>query len=463
MTKNLASIVLCAGKGTRMKSARAKVLHPILGHPLGTYTLRRALEVGADPVVAVVGHQAEEVERTFRADLGEAPIRFALQEEQRGTAHAVLCGRKALGGFAGEILILYGDTPLLRKETLAALLKAKRSARVPVAMITFEPPDPSGYGRIVREGGMVMRIVEDKDCTPEHRLIGEVNAGMYLVDSAFLWKALERVGTRNAQREFYLTDLVELAFVSGHPVVTVSAPFEEVGGVNDRVDLARATTSMRRRVNEAHLRAGVTLEDPDSTLIEEGVRIGQDSVLGPGSVLTGGTVLGKNVRVGVGCVIHASTVADGAQIKHYSLLDEARVGKEALIGPFARLRPGTELAERVHVGNFVETKKAKIGKGSKANHLTYLGDCQIGAGVNVGAGTITCNYDGVNKHQTVLGDGVFVGSDSQFVAPVTVGKGAYIGAGSTITEDVPPASLALARSRQVTKRDYLKKGRKKAG
>jgi len=264
------------------------------------------------------------------------------------------------------------------------------------------------------------------------------------------------VGTKNAQREFYLTDLVELAAAAGTPVAAVIASEEEVGGVNDRVDLARACTALRRRINEGHMLAGVSIEDPATTWIDEAVRIGQDTRIGAGCVLSGATVVGKDVRMGVGCVVHASVVSDGAQIKPYSSLDEARVGKEALIGPYARLRPGTDLAERVHIGNFVETKKAKIGKGSKANHLTYLGDCEIGAGVNVGAGTITCNYDGVNKHKTVLGDGVFVGSDTQFVAPITIGRGAYIAAGSTITEDVPAGGLGIARGRQVNKPGWAK-------
>ena len=460
--KSLASIVLCAGKGTRMKSARAKVLHEVLGHPLGTWSIRRALEIGASPVVAVVGHQSEDVEKVFAADLGEASqkVRFALQEEQLGTAHAVLCGRAGLGKFSGEILILYGDTPLVRRETLTALVKAKRGSRSPVALVTMVPPDPKGYGRIVRnDGGKIIAIVEHKDCTIQQQGIDEVNAGLYLVDSDFLWKALRSVGHKNAQREFYLTDLVERAFEAGLPAATVCAPVEEVAGVNDRVELARATAVLRQRINEAHMRAGVTLEDPATTTIEEQVRIGVDTRIAAGCALSGATKVGRDVRIGLGCVVHSSTIGDGVQIKPYSSMDDAKVGRGSLIGPYARLRPGTDLAEGVHVGNFVETKKAKIGKGSKANHLTYLGDCEIGAGVNVGAGTITCNYDGVNKHKTVIGDRAFVGSDSQFVAPVTIGAGAYIGSGSTITEDIPPDSLAIARARQVTKPGYMKKKR----
>jgi len=461
--KSLASIVLCAGKGTRMKSARAKVLHDVLGHPLGAWSIRRALEVGATSVVAVVGHQAEEVESSFKADLGEdgsRKIKFALQDKQLGTAHAVLCARAALGKHSGELLILYGDTPLIRQETLERLIQAKRESRSPMALVTMIPPSAAGYGRIVRDmRARVIAIVEDKDCAVDQMRIIEANAGVYLVDSDFLWSSLTRVDKKNAQRELYLTDLVKLAFRSGAPAAAISASFDEVAGVNDRVDLSWATSILRRRINEAHMRAGVTLDDPATTTIDEQVRIGADARIGQGCVLTGATSVGKGVDIGVGCVIHDSNIGSAARIKSYSSLENAKVGKEAVVGPFARLRPGTELADMVHLGNFVETKKAKIGRGSKANHLSYLGDCEIGAKVNVGAGTITCNYDGVHKHKTVLGDGVFVGSDSQFVAPVAVGRGSYIAAGSTITEDVPANSLAIARARQTTKKGYRKKAR----
>jgi bifunctional UDP-N-acetylglucosamine pyrophosphorylase/glucosamine-1-phosphate N-acetyltransferase len=407
----------------------------------------------------VIGHQADQVSQAFKADLKDAPVSFALQKEQLGTAHAVLCGKRALGQ-AKEILILYGDTPLLRRDTLIALLTAKRARKAPLAFLTMEPLDPGGYGRVVREDGQVLRIIEHKDCTSDERLIGEVNAGLYLVDASFLWKVLRKVGQRNAQREFYLTDMVELAWQAKTPAIGIVAPFEEVAGVNDRADLAHAAAVLRRRINRQHMKAGVTLDDPKTTWIDEGVCIGPDTRIGPGCLLSGTTVVGKNVRIAAGCVIHSSIIGDNVQIKPYSSLDECKVGREALIGPFSRMRPGTDLAPKVHIGNFVETKKAKIGKGSKANHLTYLGDCEIGSGVNVGAGTITCNYDGVNKHKTTLGDGVFVGSDSQFVAPVSVGRNSYIGAGSTITEDIPADSLAIARARQVTKRGYMKKSPK---
>ena len=460
-TQPLAAIVLCAGQGTRMKSALPKVLHPLLGRPMGSYPLRRALEAGARRVVAVTGHGAPEVERALSEALGEEASKqlgFAFQAEQRGTAHAVLCAREALGDFQGDLFILNGDVPLVCAETLAALVEAKAAARAPMALVTTCPPDPHGYGRIVRDGaGAMVRIVEHRDAGPDERAIGEINAGLYLVAADFLWRALGQIGTDNAQHELYLTDLVQLAFAEGRPAATVRAGFEEVGGVNDRVELAWATAGLQRRINERHLRGGVTMELPDTVLIDEAVEIAEDVLIAPHVRLLGKTRIGRGARIGQGAVIADSTVGEGVEVKPYSVFEEAVVGEGALIGPFARLRPGTELAPRVHIGNFVETKKARIGLASKANHLSYLGDCEIGAGVNVGAGTITCNYDGVHKHKTVLGDGVFVGSDSQFVAPVSVGEGAYIGAGSTITEDVPAESLAIARGRQVVKEGYRRR------
>jgi bifunctional UDP-N-acetylglucosamine pyrophosphorylase/glucosamine-1-phosphate N-acetyltransferase len=300
----------------------------------------------------------------------------------------------------------------------------------------------------------VARIVEHKDCTPEQRAVRECNAGIYSVDAAFLWKALAQIKPQNAQGEYYLTDLVEMAAKVG-PVGSVDADATETAGVNDRVELAARARVLQQRINEAHMRAGVSIQDPATTYIEEGVVIGPDSELAPGVTLAAGTVVGRGVSIGQGSVLTASTVADGTVIKPYSVLEESKVGERNIIGPFSRLRPGTELAEDVHLGNFVETKKAQIGKGSKASHLTYLGDAKIGAGCNVGAGTITCNYDGVNKHLTELGDGVFIGSDTQLVAPVKVGDGAYVGAGTTVTKDVPPGSLAVSRAPQVVKEGWV--------
>jgi bifunctional UDP-N-acetylglucosamine pyrophosphorylase / glucosamine-1-phosphate N-acetyltransferase len=459
MTAPLAAVVLCAGKGTRMKSEKAKVLHPILGKPLCAYPLMRALELGASPVVCVVGHQAEEVERSIRAHFPSAPLRFALQKEQRGTADAVRSAEGALKDFSGRVLILYGDVPLVRRETLEALSVAHTKGGGVLSLVSTMPADPTGYGRIIREMGKVVRIVEHKDATPEQREVQECNAGIYLVDSAFLWKALANISSANAQGEFYLTDLVEMAAAQG-PVSTIVAEFGETAGVNDRVELAARGKELQARLNVHHMRNGVTLADPATTYIEEGVVIGPDTEIAPGVTLSGATVVGRNVSIGQGSILHASSVADGTTIKPYTVLEEARVGERCILGPFARLRPGTELAEEVHLGNFVETKKARLGRGSKANHLAYLGDAKIGSGVNVGAGTITCNYDGVNKHLTELGDGVFIGSDTQLVAPVKVGDGAYVGAGTTVTKDVPPGSLAVSRTPQVNMEGWVE--RKKA-
>jgi bifunctional UDP-N-acetylglucosamine pyrophosphorylase/glucosamine-1-phosphate N-acetyltransferase len=459
MSSPLAAVVLCAGKGTRMKSEKAKVLHPILGRPLCAYPLKRALELGASPLVPVVGHQAAEVEKAIRAQFPSASLRFALQKEQRGTADAVRSAEESLKDFSGRVLILYGDVPLLRRETLEALVAAHEAGKAPLSLVSTVLEDPTGYGRVIREGGKVVRIVEHKDCTPEQRAVRECNAGIYLVESSFLWKALAEIKPQNAQGEYYLTDLVEMAARLG-PVASVEADATDTAGVNDRVELAARARVMQQRINERHMRAGVSLMDPASTFIEDDVTIGPDTEIGPQVMLSAGTVVGSNVTIGQGSVLTASTVADGTTIKPYSVFEEAKVGARCVIGPFARLRPGTDLAEEVHLGNFVETKKARIGKGSKANHLAYLGDAKIGSGVNVGAGTITCNYDGVNKHVTELGDGVFIGSDTQLVAPVTVGDGAYVGAGTTVTKNVPPGSLAVSRVPQVNKEGWV--ARKKA-
>jgi bifunctional UDP-N-acetylglucosamine pyrophosphorylase/glucosamine-1-phosphate N-acetyltransferase len=421
--------------------------------------LKRALELGASPLVPVVGHQAAQVEKAIRAQFPSAALRFALQKEQRGTADAVRSAEEALKDFSGRVLILYGDVPLLRRETLEALVAAHEANKGPLSLVATVLEDPTGYGRVIRENGRVARIVEHKDCTPAQRAVRECNAGIYLVESSFLWRALAEIRPQNAQGEYYLTDLVEMAARLG-PVASVEADATDTAGVNDRVELAARARVMQQRINERHMRAGVSLLDPASTFIEDDVTIGPDTEVGPLVTLAAGTVVGRDVTIGQGSVLTASRVANGTSIKPYSVFEEAQVGERCIIGPFSRLRPGTELAEDVHLGNFVETKKARIGKGSKASHLSYLGDAKIGSGVNIGAGTITCNYDGVNKHVTELGDGVFIGSDTQLVAPVSVGDGAYVGAGTTVTKNVPPGSLAVSRVPQVNKEGWV--ARKKA-
>jgi bifunctional UDP-N-acetylglucosamine pyrophosphorylase/glucosamine-1-phosphate N-acetyltransferase len=451
----LAAIVLAAGKGTRMKSNKAKVLHEVAGRPLAYYPVKRALELGASPVVVVVGHQAEAVEAALSAALPEAPLRFAVQEQQLGTAHAVLAAKRALRGYRGPVLILSGDTPLLREETLAAVVSARRRARAAVSLATMTLEAPRGYGRVVRDArGRPSRIVEEKDASEAERELREVNAGLYCVDAELLWKKLAKVGTANAQREFYLTDLVPMAAQSGG-VVGVEVPAEEASGVNDRIELARANRVMVGRIAEAFMRAGVTIEDPARFDCDEGVEIGADAVIEPNVRLRGRTRVGARTRVGVGAVITDGVLAEGVTVNPYTVISEAQVAAGAILGPFSRLRPGADIGPEAHVGNFVEVKKSRLGKGAKANHLAYLGDAEVGAGANIGAGTITCNYDGERKHPTRIGDGAFIGSDSILVAPIEIGAGAYVAAGSTLTDPVPAGALALGRARQVTKEGWV--------
>jgi bifunctional UDP-N-acetylglucosamine pyrophosphorylase/glucosamine-1-phosphate N-acetyltransferase len=418
--------------------------------------------LGANPLVAVVGHQSAEVTEAIERAFPSASVRFAIQAEQKGTGHAVQASAGSLREYSGPILILYGDVPLLRLQTLRQLFEKFQTSKVPLALVTTLPPDPTGYGRVVRKQGAIARVVEQKDCSPEELGIREANAGIYVAQSDFLWPGLERIRKDNAQGEFYLTDLVQLAAEAGG-VASITAEFAETIGVNDRVELATCAKVIQQQLNEKLMRQGVTLLDPSTAWITEDVQIGEDAEIGP-SVAIAASKIGRAVRIGQGCILNRATVGDDCEIKPYSVIEDSVLGKQCIVGPFARLRPGTDLADGVHLGNFVETKKARLGAGTKANHLSYLGDAVIGASVNVGAGTITCNFDGVNKHETVLGDNVFVGSDTQFVAPVKVGEGAYIGAGTTVTEDVPPKSLSLSRSPQVIKEGWVarKKPKQKA-
>ena len=451
----LAAVVLAAGKGTRMKSRTAKVLHEIGGRPLVWNAVKRALDAGASPVVVVVGHQAEAVEAALVASLPGAPLRFAVQEKQLGTAHAVLAARRALRGFDGPVAILSGDVPLLETETLLQVVRTRARARAPLAFATMALETPRGYGRVVRDaGGRPARIVEEKDASDAERAIREVNAGLYCADATFLWKSLAKVGADNAQDEFYLTDLVAMA-ARRDGAVTVEVPPEEASGVNDREELARAAKVLLRRRARALMRSGVTIEDPDRFDCDEGVEVGPDTVIEPGARLLGRTRIGAACRIGAGAILRDAAVANQVSIRPYTVVEEATIQARAILGPFSRVRPGSDIGEEAHVGNFVETKKAALGKGAKANHLAYLGDAVVGAGANIGAGTITCNYDGEKKHPTRIGAGAFVGSDSILVAPVEIGDGAYIAAGSVITEGVPSGALAFGRARQVTKEGWV--------
>jgi len=443
--KDVTAVVLAAGKGTRMRSSVAKVLHPLLGQPLLWYPLEACRAAGVGRTVAVVGHQAEEV----RERLGAPDVDFALQAEQKGTGHAVLCAREALLGFRGTVLVLCGDVPLLRPETLGRLAAAHVASGALGTVLSMKPGDPAGYGRLVRDAqGRLLRIVEERDASPTERSIGEVNTGTYALELPWAWDALDAVGTGNAQGEYYLTDVVAAAAREGRAASLLLEDSEEVMGINSRAHLAEAAAALRRRINGAWMEAGVTIEDPLSTWIEPGVVLAPDVTVGPGCRLEGTTRVADGARIDQGAVVSDSEIGRGAHVKPYCVISEARVGPGAQVGPFAHLRPGATLLEDARVGNFVEMKKAVLGKGSKANHLTYLGDATVGEKANIGAGTITCNYDGIHKHKTTIGDGAFIGSNTSLVAPVTVGAGATVAAGSTVTQDVPGEGLGVARARQ---------------
>jgi bifunctional UDP-N-acetylglucosamine pyrophosphorylase/glucosamine-1-phosphate N-acetyltransferase len=453
----IATVLLAAGLGTRMKSQRAKVLHAVCGRPMIEYPVELARALGSERVICVLGHQHETVRAAVRGD-----VEVALQLEQKGTGHALMQAAPLLDGWDGLLMVLYGDVPLLTEVTLRRLIDAATSMENRrFALVTAFPQPPKGYGRIVRdERGKLTRIVEEKDCTDAQRLIGEVNAGLYCGPARFFLEALRELKPNNAQGELYLTDVVERA-ARELDVLTVAAPVEEVMGVNDRVDLARADRIMRLRIVEGLMREGVTVRDPERTFVEPGVTVGRDCELGSGVELRGRTQVGEGTRLDAGVVVTDSIIGERVHVKPYCVISESSVGAGAIIGPWAHLRPGSVLEEDVHLGNFVETKKTRLGRGSKANHLSYLGDADVGAKVNVGCGTITCNYDGYAKYRTVIEDGAFIGSDSQLVAPVTVGRGAVTGAGTTVHKDVPPGALAITRVEQVNVLGYAERKRAK--
>jgi bifunctional UDP-N-acetylglucosamine pyrophosphorylase/glucosamine-1-phosphate N-acetyltransferase len=456
-----AALILAAGKGTRMKSGLVKVLHELAGRPMLGWPLAAVREAGAAQIVIVAGHQAEQVQQLFQQDSG---IRIALQEEQLGTGHAVSCSLHQLDGLTGSVLILCGDTPLLTGTTLQRLAAEHAESGAAVTVLTAKLDRPFGYGRIVRDSeGRVRRIVEQKDASPEEQAIDEVNSGIYCMDLAFLRDHIGRLGSENAQNEYYLTDLVAIAVAehAGCAAVVADDP-DEIMGVNDRVQLAHAASVLRQRINLQLMLSGVTLIDPAQTYIDAGVQVGADTIIWPGCVLRGSTTIGCGCELESHVQVTDCSIADRVHLKAGSVLSESQVFEDVSIGPMAHLRPGTVLQAQVKIGNFVETKKVVMGVGSKASHLTYLGDAEVGRDVNIGCGTITCNYDGKRKHKTVIGDGVFVGSDVQLVAPVTVGANALIAAGTTVTQDVPPDSLAIARTPQVNKDGWCLKKRDNA-
>jgi len=452
MSKGPLVFVMAAGLGTRMKSDTAKVLHKVAGRSMIGWVVTAARAAGAERVVAILGHQADAVKTALDASFGAGAVDIAIQAEQRGTGHAVQCALPAVAKEADDriVVILTGDAPLLPTEKIAELVAACEASPAGMALLSTVPDRPMPYGRLVRDAsGVLAKIVEHADATPAQRAIADTNAGFYAIRLGHLRKDLATLRADNAKGELYLTDLVAHAHARGG-ATAIDAAFRDVTGVNDRVDLAEVETAARKRINEAWMRAGVTMIDPASTYIDAEVGpLGQDVWLAAGVTLRGKTALAGGVRVETGCVLTEVQVAEAAYIKPYSILTESTIGARALIGPFTHCRPASRIDEDVHLGNFVETKKTHMMAGAKANHLAYLGDASVGHKANIGAGTITCNYDGVGKYQTTIEAGAFIGSDSQLVAPVTVGRDAYVGAGSTVTKDVPRGALALTRTKQV--------------
>jgi bifunctional UDP-N-acetylglucosamine pyrophosphorylase/glucosamine-1-phosphate N-acetyltransferase len=459
-TPEAQALVLAAGKGTRMKSARAKVLHAALGAPLLEHVLRAVEALGLHPVRVVVGHQAEAVRDAFSG----RGLEFLAQDPPLGTGHALLAARGALAGAVPRtLLVLNGDLPLLRAETLARLLEAHRREGAAATLLTAEPAEPADYGRIVRgAAGRVQAIVEARDATPQQLALREVNAGVYAFEVAPLLAVLSLLRPQNAQGEYYLTDTVALLAAGGHAVhAWAAADPSEAMGVNTLAELADADRLLRERRLRELMAEGARIEDPSSTFVGLDAVIEPDALIRPFCIVEGRSRLGAGASLGPFSHLIDTVVEAGARILDHCVLREARVEAGAQVGPFAHVRPESVIGPDARVGNFVELKKTRLGEGAKAPHLSYLGDAEIGPRTNVGAGTITCNYDGVDKHPTLIGAGAFVGSNSTLVAPVSVGEGAYVGAGSTITEDVPPNALALGRARQVVKPDWAKRRRER--
>lgn len=439
----LAVVVLAAGKGKRMSSDLPKVLHRICGRTLIGYVLDAVAPLGAGGVVLVVGHGSDAVRR----EVGEG-VRYAEQAEQKGTGHAVMIALEELGPEYEEVVVLPGDSPLVTPETLASLIESRRAAGAAASLLCAELAHPAGYGRVLRGAdGMVRRIVEEADAGEAERAVNEINVSTYAFERSALARELEALTTDNAQGEYYLTGVVESLVARGLGVAAVSAAPEEVLGVNDREQLAGVEAVMRSRINRGHMLAGVTITDPANTYVDHGVEVGRDTIIMPVVFITGASRVGRGCRIGPCTSINGSSVGDRSEIE-FSWLDGCEVAEDVRVGPYSRLRPGCRIGPSACVGSFVEMKNTLVGRGSKVPHLSYMGDAEIGEEVNVGAGSITCNYDGESKHRTVIGDGAFLGSDTMLIAPVSVGEGAVTGAGSSIYEDVPDGSLGIERSEQ---------------
>ncbi|MEC0351633.1 bifunctional UDP-N-acetylglucosamine diphosphorylase/glucosamine-1-phosphate N-acetyltransferase GlmU [Bacillus subtilis] len=451
------AVVLAAGQGTRMKSKLYKVLHPVCGKPMVEHVVDEALKLSLSKLVTIVGHGAEEVKKQL-GDKSE----YALQAEQLGTAHAVKQAQPFLADEKGVTIVICGDTPLLTAETMEQMLKEHAQREAKATILTAVAEDPTGYGRIIRsENGAVQKIVEHKDASEEERLVTEINTGTYCFDNEALFRAIDQVSNDNAQGEYYLPDVIEILKNEGETVAAYqTGNFQETLGVNDRVALSQAEQFMKERINKRHMQNGVTLIDPMNTYISPDAVIGSDTVIYPGTVIKGEVQIGEDTIIGPHTEIMNSAIGSRTVIKQ-SVVNHSKVGNDVNIGPFAHIRPDSVIGNEVKIGNFVEIKKTQFGDRSKASHLSYVGDAEVGTDVNLGCGSITVNYDGKNKYLTKIEDGVFIGCNSNLVAPVTVGEGAYVAAGSTVTEDVPGKALAIARARQVNKDDYVKNIHKK--
>lgn len=452
MSKRYA-VILAAGQGTRMRSKLYKVLHPVCGKPMVQHVVDQVAKLDTDHIVTIIGHGAELV----KSQLGEQ-CSYALQEEQLGTAHAVMQAQAMLEDKEGVTLVVCGDTPLIKAETMEALFKQHEEQKAKATVLTAYAADPTGYGRLIRnEKGLVEKIVEHKDASESEREVKEINTGTYCFDNQALFAALKNVSNENVQGEYYLPDVIEILKNAGEVVSAFQTEdFEETLGVNDRVALSQAEAIMKKRINEFHMRNGVTIIDPNNTYIGADVEIGSDTVVQPGTMISGKTSIASDCVIGPNSEIQNCQIGEGTVIRQ-SVAHDSFIGSQVNIGPFAHIRPQSNIHDDVKIGNFVEIKKAVFGKGSKASHLSYIGDAEVGKDVNIGCGSITVNYDGKNKFLTKIEDGVFIGCNSNLVAPVTVGAGAYVAAGSTVTKDVPGNALAIARARQVNKEQYVDK------